>query len=421
MVYDPNDRQASELKFSDIKEGDEAELSQTITQEDLNTFAALTGDFNPIHIDSEYARTTSFGKPIVHGMLTSSFISTMIGMILPGRGALWMEQTLKFVRPAFVGDTIKVVATVNQVSAATKTMILGIKITNQDNTVIVTGQSVVTLTAGETSLEAKATPSNNVQSNNSNLDTREPVSGVIFISGGSGGIGAACAKNLASQGYAVAVNFNSNQSGADGIVSDITAAGGRALSVKGDVSLMDEIDRMFSEIEKNLGEVAGIVHCAASEPIPAPFEEILWSDFESTLSTQVGGAFNSVSRALLKMNKRKKGSIVLIGSIYGDTIPPAMQAPYVTAKAALAGFSRALAVELGPKGIRVNLVAPGMTQTAMLASLPNKAKILTKMNTPLRRLADPEDIANAVTFLISDNARHITGETLHVSGGASMS
>ncbi|MBT4703395.1 MAG: SDR family oxidoreductase, partial [Rhodospirillaceae bacterium] len=126
-------------------------------------------------------------------------------------------------------------------------------------------------------------------------------------------------------------------------------------------------------------------------------------------------------RALANMMENSTGSIVLIGSIYGDNVPPAMQSAYVTAKAALAGFSRALAVELGPKGIRVNVVAPGMTQTPMLANLPNKAKMLAQMNTPLRRLADPEDIANAVAFLISDNARHITGETLHVSGGVSMS
>ncbi|MBT3764397.1 MAG: SDR family oxidoreductase [Rhodospirillales bacterium] len=420
MTYNPDDRQAAELKFSDLHEGYQSELSHTISQDDLNTFAALTGDFNPIHIDAEYARTTSFGKPIVHGMLTSSFISTMIGMLLPGRGALWMEQTLKFTRPAFVGDSIRVVATVKQLSTATNTMVLDVKISNQDDTTIVTGQSTVTLTAGKTADEAAATDAKPIEAPQSSKN-KEATGGVIFISGGSGGIGAACAKNLAAQGYAIAVNYNSNQKGADAVVAEISAAGGQAISVQGDVASEADVERIFSDIESQLGTVSGIVHCAAPEPIPTAFEDTNWAIFEATLSTQIGGARHCTHRALANMMENSTGSIVLIGSIYGDNVPPAMQSAYVTAKAALAGFSRALAVELGPKGIRVNVVAPGMTQTPMLANLPNKAKMLAQMNTPLRRLADPEDIANAVAFLISDNARHITGETLHVSGGVSMS
>ncbi|MBT4699738.1 MAG: SDR family NAD(P)-dependent oxidoreductase, partial [Rhodospirillaceae bacterium] len=329
MTYNPDDRQAAELKFSDLHEGYQSELSHTISQDDLNTFAALTGDFNPIHIDAEYARTTSFGKPIVHGMLTSSFISTMIGMLLPGRGALWMEQTLKFTRPAFVGDSIRVVATVKQLSTATNTMVLDVKISNQDDTTIVTGQSTVTLTAGKTADEAAATDAKPIEAPQSSKN-KEATGGVIFISGGSGGIGAACAKNLAAQGYAIAVNYNSNQKGADAVVAEISAAGGQAISVQGDVASEADVERIFSDIESQLGTVSGIVHCAAPEPIPTAFEDTNWAIFEATLSPQIGGARHCVHRALANMMDNSTGSIVLIGSIYGDNVPPAMQSAYVT-------------------------------------------------------------------------------------------
>lgn len=421
MAYKQEDCPISALKLSDIDVGYKAELTHTITQDDLNTFASLVGDFNPIHVDPEFARTTSFGKPIVHGMLTSSFISTMVGMLLPGRGALWTEQTLRFMRPTFVGDAITVTAEVVQISPATQTIISKVKITNQNDVTVVSGESTVQLTEGVTSAEAmsKAERSGSAEVASPVGTASEAQGGhVILVTGGSGGIGAACAKELARAGFLVAVNYHTNQEAADGVVSAIDLAGGRAIAVRGDVSDGAQVAAMFEEIEGNLGGVAGLVHCAASEPVPTAFDETGWQAFDGAFQVQVGGAHHCVTRALPNMVAQKLGSIVLVGSIYGDGKPPVQQSAYVTAKAALAGFARALATELGPKGVRVNVVAPGMTQTTMTANLPQKAKMLTKMNTPLRRLADPDDVAAAVTFLISDAARHITGETLHVSGGA---
>ena len=422
MMYNPSDRTAASLNFSDIQVGHQVDFSHAVNQQDVDTFAALTGDFNPIHTDPEFARTTAFGKPIVHGMLTSSFISTMIGMLLPGRGALWSDQTLQFTRPVFVGDTITVAAEVAQVSVATRTMILDIKITNQNDHLVVVGRSTVQLMEGVTSEEAAAEKRKQEKKAATKATKKQPArdGGVVLVTGASGGIGAACVKSLAAEGRAVAVNFHTNRTTAEALVSDIAANGGRGIAVEADVSQHDQVEAMFNDIESRLGAVGGLVHTAAPEPEPRAFADTGWPTFEQTLSTQVGGAYHCVSRALPGMLSGNGGSIVLIGSIYGDSAPPAQQSAYVTAKSALSGLARALAVELGPKGIRVNVVAPGMTQTAMIANLPKKAKALAEMNTPLRRLADPQDVADAVAFLIGDQARHITGETLHVSGGVTM-
>jgi 3-oxoacyl-[acyl-carrier protein] reductase len=120
------------------------------------------------------------------------------------------------------------------------------------------------------------------------------------------------------------------------------------------------------------------------------------------------------------MVERNSGSFIFVGSIFAEGTPPVQQSAYITAKAALAAFARSLAVEYGPKGIRVNVIAPGMTQTDMLATIPDKTKMLAKMSTPLRRLAEPSDVAEVARFLVGRGGAHISGETIKVCGGIVM-
>ena len=422
MSYKREDSEAKELHLGDLAPGYTAELSHQVTQADVDAFAALTGDFNPIHLDPEFARATSFGKPIVHGMLTSAFISTMVGMLLPGKGALWTSQTLNFVRPAFVGDTITVRSEVTQVSPATRTLMAKVVITNQNGAEIVTGDSTIRL-LGEDGREGGATKEGKPAAKPAAAAAKAPAAGgsVVLVTGGGRGIGAAAAKALAADGHSVAVNYLRDAVAAAAVVTEIQAAGGRAMAVGGDVSDEGAVDSLFTEIEAALGAVTGIVHCAAPEPVPQPFGDVGWDDFEKQFRVQVGGAHHCAKRAIPGMAASGQGgALVFLGSIYGDSAPPPQQSAYVVAKAGLAGLTRSLASEFGPKGVRVNLVAPGMTNTQMIANLPDKAKMLAKMNTPLRRLAEPEDVARVIAFLIGDGGRHITGETIHVSGGVTM-
>lgn len=147
MPYTPADRNIISLDFAEIEVGQAAEISHKITQADMETFAKLTGDFNPIHLDEEFARASRFGKRVVFGMLTASFISTMIGMVLPGKGALWTSQSLQFKRPTFVNDVIRVQAIVKQKSSATRTLVLETQIYNQYNKLLIDGEAIVMLMA----------------------------------------------------------------------------------------------------------------------------------------------------------------------------------------------------------------------------------------------------------------------------------
>ena len=181
------------------------------------------------------------------------------------------------------------------------------------------------------------------------------------------------------------------------------------------------MSRLFVEIKKKIGPVHAMVYCASPNNTPQAFDNLDWASMQEQIEVNLKGAFNCTQAVLPGMKEVKSGDLIFIGTVYTDGVPPPQQARYIVAKSALSSLARCLAVEYGPSNIRVNVVAPGMTETGMIADLPDKVKLLTKMQTPLRHLAEPEDIADTVVFLLSNAARHITGQTIRVCGGSVMS
>ncbi|MGQ4807054.1 hypothetical protein NKDENANG_00392 [Candidatus Entotheonellaceae bacterium PAL068K] len=403
MPYTPVERTSHLRSFEQIRVGDEAELTHGLRQDDVDTFARLTGDFNPLHLDEAFARRMRFRKPVVYGMLSASFISTLIGMLLPGRGALWTSQTLEFLHPAYVGDTLRVRAQVKQKSPATRMIVMEMEITNQHHQKLIVGEAAVKLP------EPKEEDTVGTQA-----------SQIILVTGGSGGIGAAVARRLAEQRHAIVVHYVQAAAAAAQVVDDIVQAGGRAIAVQADIANEAEVEKLFIAAEETLGFVQAVVHCASPTNTLHPFDELDWTSVQHHLDVQVKGAFNCAKIALSRMAEVGSGALLFMGSVAADGTPPAQQTDYVVAKAALTTLARCLALEYGHQGIRVNVVAPGMTWTDMITHLPDKTKMLTRVQTPLRRLAEPIDIANVVAFLLSPEAQHITGETIRVNGGTVM-
>lgn len=243
----------------------------------------------------------------------------------------------------------------------------------------------------------------------------------ILITGGSGGIGTAIATALTGAGYPVIVNYHTSGRQADETVTTITQAGGSAWARQCDISDSMAVSAMIADLPDGCPPIYGMVHCAALPAKLSGFSELTWNDFQTQLDIQIKGAVNITGALLPGLLERGEGSIIFIGSTAADGVPPARQTEYVVAKSALNALARCLAVEFGPKGIRVNTISPGITATQMIANLPEKAVMVAKMQTPLRRIAEPEDIANVVSFLIGPAGRHITGENIRVAGGASMS
>lgn len=396
-----NDKFTPEIFFEDLFEGLQKTLQHKLTDADLNTFACLTGDFNPVHMDAEYAKKLSLGRPVVHGMLTSSFISTMIGMHLPGPGALWMRQTLNFNSPAYIDDVITITATVKQKSVATRTILLDIRVENQKSVLLVSGEAQVKIL---TPPKLKVGETMNTQK-------------VALVLGGSSGIGAAVVTKLVQDGHRVAFTYSTSETESMELARSIDPEGKRVFSYRISLENHSEIPNLIEEVEKKLGSITDIVHCAAPNPKPTNFLELDWKEFDKQFQVQIGGIFHTVQTWLKRSAERRGSTVCLIGSIFAEGNPPSHQCAYVAVKSALKGFANSLAVELGPQGIRVNVVAPGMTQTKMLAEIPEKVKMLAKMNTPLRKLGSPEEVAEVVSFLASSKASHIHGETIKVCGG----
>jgi 3-oxoacyl-[acyl-carrier protein] reductase len=237
---------------------------------------------------------------------------------------------------------------------------------------------------------------------------------VALVTGASRGIGAAVAKALAAQGASVAVNYFGSEAAAHTVVDEILAAGGRAMLVKADARDRAQVEAMAATVQAQLGPI-GILVLNASIGFPmASFLEYPWEGFEAKLMGELGAAFYGCRAVVPQMLARKGGSIVAITSGLARN-PGWGFCAHSAAKAGLEGFVRALAYELGPMGIRVNAVAPGLTLTDATAQIPEKHKDLAAAHTPLRRNGQAEDVAQAVVGLLQ--AGFVTGATLPVNGG----
>lgn len=242
---------------------------------------------------------------------------------------------------------------------------------------------------------------------------------VVLVTGASRGIGAATAKLIAANGALVAVNYFQSEEAAAKVVDEIIALGAKAIAVKADVRDEAQVKTMVAEVEKKLGPIDTLVSNASIGFPVKPFTEFAWSDFDAKLTGELKAAFFCCKAVVPGMIARKFGSIVAISSTLSRHSSPGFIA-HCTAKSGLDAFVRSLATELGPHGICVNVVAPGLTMTDATSWIPEEQKAAVAGMAPLQRVAQPEDIAGAVLSLVSDHARFVTGCYVPVSGGLLM-
>ena len=241
------------------------------------------------------------------------------------------------------------------------------------------------------------------------------MSEVALVTGGSRGIGRAIAEALAADGYAVAVNFISNEGAAKDTVESIEAAGGKAIMVQADVSDSEKVETMFAEIEERLGSVVALVNNAGvrADGLALGMKDEAW---RRVIDTNLFGTFACTRRALRPMLKARKGRIVNITSISGMHASPG-QANYSAAKAGVIGLTKTIAAEVAGKGISVNAVAPGLIATDLTSNLNDKQVDAIQGRVPAKRIGTPEDVASLVSWLCSDKASYIMGVVYPVDGG----
>jgi 3-oxoacyl-[acyl-carrier protein] reductase len=240
---------------------------------------------------------------------------------------------------------------------------------------------------------------------------------VAVVTGASKGIGAGIAKSLAAAGAAVVVNYASSKDGADRVVSAITAKGGKAIAVKGDVAKAADVQRLFDETKKAFGRIDVLVNNAGIYQFHA-LEEVTEDAFHRHFNTNVLGTFLATKEAVKHFGPNG-GSVINISSVASETAMPTT-AVYSATKGAVDTLSRVLAAELGPRKIRVNVIAPGGVETEGTHAAGAIGSDFEKMivsKTALGRIGQPDDIARIAVFLASDDAGWLTGERIAASGG----
>jgi 3-oxoacyl-[acyl-carrier protein] reductase len=240
---------------------------------------------------------------------------------------------------------------------------------------------------------------------------------VAIVTGASKGIGAAIAKQLAAAGAAVVVNYASSKEGADHVVAHIAGQGGKAIAVQGDMAKAADVKRLFAEAKRAFGALDILVNNAAVY-LFEPLEAVTEDEFHREFNVNVLGPLLTIQEAV-KYFGSAGGSIINLSSIVGaNPIPNSVV--YSATKGALDTLTRTLALELAPKKIRVNAIAPGPTATQGLTAMGGVGTDLEKFlvsGNPMGRLGQPDEIAKAALFLASEESGWITGERITVSGG----
>ena len=253
------------------------------------------------------------------------------------------------------------------------------------------------------------------------MDAASVNRGVMIVTGGGRGIGAATARLAASRGYAICVNYLSNSAAATALEAEIANAGGRAIAVAADVAKDADVIRLFDTARDKLGPLTALVNNAGILERQARLAEMEAARFERVFATNITGAFLCAREAVRRMSTRhggKGGAIVNVGSMASKLGSPGEYVDYAASKGAIDSLTIGLAKEVAEEGIRVNAVRPGVIYTDIHASGGEAGRVdRVKSAVPMKRGGQPEEVARAILWLLSDEASYSTGTFIDVSGG----
>jgi 3-oxoacyl-[acyl-carrier protein] reductase len=386
--------------FADLAEGEIARWSHQISAANVDAFAELSGDVNPLHVEDDFARKHGFRGRVVHGMLLGAYLSRVLGTVLPGPGVVWLSQSTRFVQPAYVGDRIEVVVRIAHKSPALRTLVLEISISNHREETLMTAEAKVMMVG-----EGASVPWTDL---------------VAIVTGGSRGIGAAVARAIGQRGARVVFSYLRRQEAADEVVEAIAAGGGQAVAVQADMASEEGTRRLGEAALDAYGRVDAVINNATPPIERKPFDELSWEETDAYWRAYVQSPFLLAKQILPGMKERGFGRFVhlLTSAMWGA--PPPHMAGYVAAKSGLWGLAKSMAVELAPFGITVNAVSPSAVMTDQWTDEPETRRRALALKIPTQRLASPEEVAAAIMFLLGEEGAYVTGANLPVAGGEVM-
>lgn len=409
------------MSVIDFPVGRSESITLDVTDDLIDRFAALSGDFNPLHIDDEAARALGFNQRVAHGALAVAFLSTLVGTKLPGPGALWSNLRLEWLKPVFPGDSVRIEGTVTAVSESARSISVHVEGTNANKTCVLRAELVVSLGTHATTSRESAAQVAPLSINYPEAAAATATDRPVYVTGGSRGIGSAVSRMLARVGHPIVVGYRENVAAADGVVQSIRDGGGTAVKLKHDVSADPDSARdLLQNISEEVGDVVAVVHGASPPLLRTPFPSTTAENLDRYWRAYVLGGAGIVQGIFPAISTHGWGRVVFLGTSALLGAPPPKLTAYVTAKMALLGLTRSLAVELGCHGATVNMVSPGLTRTDLTRETSPRSFLLEAQRNPMRRIGEPEDVAALVCFLMSDEASFLNGVNLPVTGGMVM-
>ena len=387
-------------QFSGLSAGSEFRLRHVFTEAEIDRFAEASGDTNPLHMDDAFARKAGFRGRVVHGMLCGALLSRVLGTCFPGPGTVWLAQNFRFLAPVYADNEIEIQLRVKHKSQGSRTLLIDVEVTKGDAQVVMAGEATVM-----------------VPSIQKQIPWQEMV---VIVTGAGRGIGAGVARSLGTRKAHVVVNYLSDSHSAEQVAEDIRTKGGEAVTVPADVGTSDGIRTLFQGAMDHFGHVDGIVNNASPSIQLQSFMECAFEDVLRYHAVYVRSTLELTQLAVPGMREREFGRIVnvLTAGLLGK--PPPEYAIYLSAKGALWGLSKAMAVDLGRWGITVNMVSPSTVITDQWADLSETRQRALSMRVPLQRLAQPDDVANAVLFLLGEEGKFLNGVNIPLTGGEMM-
>jgi 3-oxoacyl-[acyl-carrier protein] reductase len=397
-----------ELNFEQIEKGTKDEFPFSI---DTHTCRFFIDIINESLKDS---RVILKNDNDILNLMSVCLFSTFVGICIPGRKATFVDFSAFFEKNIVLKRNYLLRGEVSFKSESTNILLEDLQIIDLENDKVnASGKVKVKVNEQPVTMPSSADLAAVL-----NLDLKGKVA---LITGASGGIGETTAKVLALYGVKVIVNYLNGKDEAYRIVEDIRSNGGEAFPICADVSDRLQVKNMVSAIIDHYGTVDILVNNAVRKNLSKAFIDLTWEEFQKDIDVNLKGTFNCCQEVIPYMTKAGAGKIINMGTIMTDD--PAFlsndvkQVNYVASKSAVVGLTRALALELAPLNIQVNIVCPHLIDTDLTRNIPRMYLEKAKNETPMNRLATPADVSKAIVFLASSLCSFTTGQKLMVTGG----
>ena len=285
------------MKYNKIKVGMTKEITHLITQDDIDKFAELTGDDNKLHLDKNYAAKTSFKKPVAHGMLSASFISTIIGTELPGDGSLWFSQNIDFLSPVREGDLLTIIAKVLKKDDRNRVVEMSTNIFNQNKEQVIKGS-------------AKVKVIEEIEDSNDKKTSKKKSIKTALIIGATGGIGSQTSLKLASMGYNIIIHYFKNKERAIDLRKKVNKFGVETFIYSADINVREDVNSLFSSIKNRVSNLDLLINCGTIRLPSISFENLEWFELQKNLDINIKANFYLTKNILPIFKSHNKGKII---------------------------------------------------------------------------------------------------------------